>query len=88
MPGSQRRSDRDHVDHHPRSRQPALQRARRAGEETRRLIEEEARQILQRALAAPDDLGAAIRSRFQPLGGVELDLPSREPRPDRRTRMS
>ena len=51
-------------------------------------IEEEARQILQRALAAPDDLGAAIRNRFQPLGGVELDLPAREPCPDGRTRMS
>ena len=51
-------------------------------------IEEEARQILQRTLAAPDDLGAAIRNRFQPLGGVELDLPPREPCPDRRTRMS
>ena len=51
-------------------------------------IEEEARQILQCALAAPDDLGVAIRSRFQPLGGVELDLPTREPWPDRKAPMS
>jgi plasmid stability protein len=50
-------------------------------------IEQEARQTLQRALAAPDDLGAAIRIRFQPLGGVELDLPPREASPDRRTHM-
>ncbi|MEZ5936010.1 MAG: plasmid stabilization protein [Alphaproteobacteria bacterium] len=51
-------------------------------------IEEEARQILQRALAAPDDLGAAIRNRFQPLGEVELDLPAREPCRDRKAPMS
>ena len=51
-------------------------------------IEEEARQILQRVLAAPDDLGSAIRSRFQPLGGVELDLPAREPSRDRKAPMS
>jgi plasmid stability protein len=51
-------------------------------------IEEEARQILQRALATPDDLGAAIHNRFQPLGGVELDLPAREPSRDRKAPMS
>ena len=50
-------------------------------------IGEEACQILQHALAAPDDLGAAFRNRFQPLGGVELDLPAREPCRDRKAPM-
>lgn len=55
------------------------QRATRHG----RSMEAEAREILKQALAArPEtgaDLYAAIRRRFGPLGGVELDLPPRAP---------
>lgn len=55
------------------------QRAARHG----RSMEAEAREILKQALAArPEtgaDLHAAIRRRFAPLGGVELDLPARAP---------
>ena len=42
-------------------------------------IGDEARRILLEALQAPEDLGAAIRERFAPLGGVDLELPPREP---------
>lgn len=46
-------------------------------------MEEEARTILRTALAEdeaePRDLVSAVRRRFDPLGGVELELPSREP---------
>lgn len=44
-------------------------------------MEEEARAILRAALpepASPTNLTQAIRARFAPLGGVELDIPSRE----------
>ena len=48
-----------------------------------RSMEEEARRILRAALAeetaTPPDLAEAIRRRFEPLGGVELKLPAREP---------
>ena len=48
----------------------------------RRSMEEEARNILREALArdsaAPANLAKAIAVRFQPLGGVELELPVRE----------
>lgn len=48
-----------------------------------RSMEEEARQILRAALAQraspPRNLAEAIRARFEALGGVELQLPSREP---------
>jgi plasmid stability protein len=48
----------------------------------RRSMEEEARQILREALRqgeqAPTDLGARIHARFKVLGGVELEIPSRE----------
>jgi plasmid stability protein len=48
-----------------------------------RSMEEEARSILRAALAeetqSPRDLAAAIRRRFEPLGGVDLELPRREP---------
>jgi plasmid stability protein len=48
-----------------------------------RSVEAEARAILESALAASEPgSGAAllksIRQRFEPLGGVELDLPERE----------
>lgn len=48
-----------------------------------RSMEEEARELLRVALntksTQPTDLGAAIRKRFAPLGGIELELPPREP---------
>jgi antitoxin FitA len=48
-----------------------------------RSMEDEARDILRTALARepaqPNKLGAAIRKRFQPLGGVELPDVPREP---------
>lgn len=47
-----------------------------------RSMEEEARLILREAVerdSGPVDLAAAIRGRFAPLGGVELELPEREP---------
>ena len=48
-------------------------------------MEEEARAILRAALAeqaAPANLARAIRARFEPLGGVELDIPPRDPMRD------
>lgn len=51
-------------------------------------MEEEARGILRAALAGrvEDDSGAAlyaaIRARVEPFGGVELELPPREPQRD------
>lgn len=50
--------------------------------ENGRSMEEEARVILREAVApgaVPENLAAAIRARFAPLGGVELELPPREP---------
>lgn len=51
--------------------------------ENGRSMEQEARFILRAALyqdpAAGKDLGSAIRARFVPLGGIELELPPREP---------
>ncbi|MPZ34791.1 MAG: plasmid stabilization protein [Rhodospirillales bacterium] len=48
-----------------------------------RSMEEEARNILRTALVEtpdePENLAAAIRRRFAPLGGVEIDIPPREP---------
>ena len=48
-----------------------------------RSMEEEARTVLRQALAEADapaiSLAAAIRRRFAAFGGVELELPSREP---------
>lgn len=48
-----------------------------------RSMEEEARHILRAAVAEQDaaepDLAAAIRRRLEPIGGVELALPEREP---------
>ena len=48
-------------------------------------MEEEARAILRAALTEPaslTNLARAIRARFEPLGGVELDIPPREPMHD------
>ena len=51
--------------------------------ENGRSMEQEARDILRAALdedpPTGKDLASAIRARFAPLGGVELDLPPREP---------
>ena len=48
-----------------------------------RSMEDEVRDILQTALghqpAVPENLATAIRARFAPLGGVELDLPPGSP---------
>ncbi len=49
----------------------------------RRSMEDEARHILRAAVAADPaplrNLAEAIRKRFEPLGGVELRLPARDP---------
>ncbi len=46
-------------------------------------MEDEARNILRTALAQDTktarNLAQAIRKRFEPLGGVELELPERQP---------
>jgi plasmid stability protein len=46
-------------------------------------MEDEARDILKTALAQQEtpaeNLAATIRARLQPLSGVELELPAREP---------
>lgn len=48
-----------------------------------RSMEEEARDILRSALAAnepqPENLAQAVRKLMEPFGGVELDIPPREP---------
>lgn len=53
-----------------------------------RSMEQEAREILKSALSQaeepPKDLGKAIRELFAPYGGVELEIPPREPIPEDR----
>ncbi len=47
-----------------------------------RSMEEEVREILRSAVQEtppPKNLAEAIRERFAPLGGVELEIPPREP---------
>ena len=47
-----------------------------------RSMEQEAREILKRAVNEPEeqpDLGEAIRRRFAKYGGVDLKIPPREP---------
>ena len=47
-----------------------------------RSMEEEVRLILREAVerrASPKNLAGAIRARFAPFGGVELELPPRQP---------
>ena len=48
-----------------------------------RSMEEEVRTILKTALATTGDTGQSlyqcIRARLQPLGGVDLDIPARDP---------
>ena len=59
------------------------QRLRVRAAEHGRSMEEEARSILRSALggeAVPEkDLGTAIHELFKPFGGVELEIPPREP---------
>lgn len=60
-------------------------RLRIQAEEHGRSMEEEAREVLRQAVAkrgAPANLGATIHRRFAALGGVDLDLPPREPMPE------
>ncbi|MEO1248061.1 MAG: plasmid stabilization protein [Pseudomonadota bacterium] len=49
----------------------------------RRSMEDEARNILREALAGddamPGNLADSIAARFKPLGGIDLELPRREP---------
>lgn len=49
----------------------------------KRSMEEEARSILRQAVTEEEtpgpDLAAAVRRRFRPFGGVELELPKRSP---------
>lgn len=51
--------------------------------ENGRSMEEEARVILREAVGREEEpakgLGTAIHERFKPFGGVELELPPREP---------
>ena len=50
-----------------------------------RSMEEEERENLRQSIgkpAAPANLGEAIHRRFAALGGVDLDLPPREPMPE------
>jgi plasmid stability protein len=52
-----------------------------------RSMEQEAREILKSELSKteeeqPKDLGKAIRDIFAPFGGVELQIPPREPIPE------
>jgi len=53
-----------------------------------RSMEQEAREILKSALSQaeepPKDLGKAIHDLFAPFGGVELEIPPREPIPEER----
>ena len=60
-----------------------MRRLRTRAAQNGRSMEDEVRDILQTALshqpAVPENLAAAIRARFAPLGGVELDLPPRSP---------
>ncbi|MGQ0655047.1 MAG: FitA-like ribbon-helix-helix domain-containing protein [Betaproteobacteria bacterium] len=63
--------------------EPTKARLRVRAAHRRRSMEDEARHILRQALAegeaVADNLAEAIRRRFEPHGGVELDLPPREP---------
>lgn len=61
------------------------QRLRMRAAEQGRSMEEEARDILRRAVGrtpSSANLGEAIHERFAAVGGVELDLPPREAMPE------
>ena len=75
---------RGHGQHHSAQLDDDLKRRLRIrAAENGRSMEQEAREILRSALAveaAPTrNLGTAIRERFAPYGGVELDIPPRDP---------
>jgi plasmid stability protein len=66
-------------------------RLRARSEENGDSMREEARHTLKKALEndpvpspaeRPENLAKAIRELFEPLGGVELEIPPREPMPD------
>ena len=61
-------------------------RLRERARENGRTLEQEACAILRRALdtgrVPPEKLGTAIHELFKPLGGVDLDIPPREPMPE------
>jgi plasmid stability protein len=63
--------------------EPLKRRLRIRAAEHGRSMEEEVREILRVALggptASPQGLGTAIHGLFKPIGGVELELPEREP---------
>lgn len=65
---------------------PLKARLRVRAAEHGRSMEDEARDILRTALSGqrvqPRSLVDAIRARIEPLGGVELNLPAREPMRD------
>jgi antitoxin FitA len=67
-----------------RTKQNLRMRAARNG----RSMEQEARELLETALARndaePENLGEAIRKLFAPFGGVDLQIPKREPIPQSR----
>lgn len=58
------------------------ERLRRRAASHGRSMEDEVREILRTSLARkegdPENLAECIRSRFEPLGGVDLDQPERE----------
>ena len=59
-----------------------INRLRTRAAENSRTMEEEARVILREAVGRKPDsqhLASLIRARFGPLGGVDLELPPREP---------
>ena len=54
-------------------------------EEHGRTFQEEVKEILRRGIkkrAAPQKIGTTIHRRFAAIGGVDLELPKREPMPD------
>ena len=65
--------------------EPLKKRLRIRAAEHGRSMEEEAREILRLAVgstAPAKDLGRAIHERFAAIGGVDLDLPPRDPMRD------
>ena len=58
---------------------------REQAEKHGRTLQEEVRDILHRGIRnrpAPKKIGTAIHRRFAAIGGVDLELPKREPMPD------
>ena len=58
---------------------------REQAEEHGRTFQEEVKEILRRGIKkreAPKKIGTTIHRRFAAIGGVDLELPTREPMPD------